>query len=94
LSHRLSSYAVYIALSGATAFFFTVFGTLSSVYRLQTAGLRPFQLVHEVPSGVVADVASRRRSVSIRMFANPKCHAEVFVANLLPRALDAKVKIL
>ena len=45
LSHRssslLSSYAVYLVLSGATAFFFTVFGTLSAVYRVQTAGLSP-----------------------------------------------------
>ena len=67
-------------LSGATAFFFTVFGTLSSVYRIQTAGLNPFQLIligtvlelsvfiFEVPTGVVADLYSRRRSVIIGMF--------------------------
>ena len=77
---RLSSYSVYLILSGATAFFFTVFGTLSSVYRIQTAGLNPFQLVligtvlelsvftFEVPTGVVADLYSRRRSVIIGMF--------------------------
>ena len=67
-------------LSAATAFSFTVFGTLSSVYRLQTAGLSPFQLVligtvlelsvfiFEVPTGIVADLYSRRRSVVIGMF--------------------------
>ena len=67
-------------LSAATAFSFTVFGTLSSVYRLQTAGLSPFQLVligtvlelsvfiFEVPTGIVADLYSRRRSVIIGMF--------------------------
>lgn len=80
MSRRLSSYTVYLVLSGATAFFFTVFGTLSSVYRFQTAGLSPFQLVligtvlelsvfiFEVPTGVVADLYSRRRSVIIGMF--------------------------
>lgn len=76
----LSSSAVYLTLSGATAFFFTVFGTLSSVYRIQTAGLSPFQLVligtvlelsvfiFEVPTGIVADLYSRRRSVITGMF--------------------------
>ena len=76
----LSAYTVYLVLAGATAFSFTVFGTLSSVYRLQTAGLSPFQLVligtalelsvfiFEVPTGVVADLYSRRRSVIIGMF--------------------------
>jgi len=76
----LSATAVYLTLSGTTAFFFTVFGTLSSVYRIQTAGLSPFQLVligtvlelsvfiFEVPTGIVADLYSRRRSVIIGMF--------------------------
>ena len=53
---------------------------MSSVYRLQTAGLSPFQLVligtvlelsvfiFEVPTGIVADLYSRRRSVIIGMF--------------------------
>lgn len=80
MSRRLSSYAVYLILSGATAFFFAVFGTLSLVYRFQTAGLSPFQLVligtvlelsvfiFEVPTGIVADLYSRRRSVIIGMF--------------------------
>ena len=76
----MSPYAVYLSASAATAFFFTVFGTLSSVYRIQTAGLNPFQLVlvgtvlelsvfiFEVPTGVVADLYSRRRSIIIGMF--------------------------
>ena len=79
-SRQLSPYAVYLSLSAASAFFFTVFGTLSSVYRIQTAGLSPFQLVligtvlelsvfiFEVPTGIVADLYSRRRSVIIGMF--------------------------
>ncbi len=80
LQFPLSSYTVYLVLAGATAFSLTVFGTLSSVYRLQTAGLSPFQLVligtvlelsvfvFEVPTGIVADLYSRRRSVIIGMF--------------------------
>ena len=76
----MSSYAVYLSLSAATAFSLSVFGTLSSVYRIQTAGLSPFQLVligtvlelsvfiFEVPTGIVADLYSRRRSVIIGMF--------------------------
>ena len=76
----MSAYTVYLALAGGTAFSFTVFSTLSSVYRLQTAGLSPFQLVligtvlelsvfiFEVPTGIVADLYSRRRSVIIGMF--------------------------
>lgn len=76
----LSSTAVYLGLSGASAFFFAVFGTVSSVYRIQTAGLSPLQLIligtvlelsvfiFEVPTGIVADLYSRRRSVVIGMF--------------------------
>ena len=76
----LSAYTVYLILAGGAAFSFTVFGTLSSVYRIQTAGLSPFQLVligtvlelsvfiFEVPTGIVADLYSRRRSVIIGMF--------------------------
>lgn len=76
----LSPYAIFLILSGAGAFFFTVFATLSSVYRFETAGLDPLQLMligavleatvflFEVPTGVVADLYSRRRSIIIGMF--------------------------
>ena len=79
-SDRLSAYTVYLVFAGATAFFLSVFATLSSVYRFETAGLNPLQLVlvgtvleatvflFEVPTGVVADLYSRRRSVIIGMF--------------------------
>ncbi len=79
-SRQLSPYAVYLSLSATSAFFFAIFGTLASVYRIQTAGLGPFQLVligtvlelsvfiFEVPTGIVADLYSRRRSVIIGMF--------------------------
>ena len=70
---------VYLVFSGATALSFSVFATLSSVYRVQTAGLDALQLVlvgtvleltvfvFEVPTGIVADLYSRRRSVIVGM---------------------------
>ena len=75
--NRLSPLSVYLILSGITSFSFAVFATLSAVYRIQVAGLDPLQLIligtaleltvflFEVPTGVVADVFSRRRSILI-----------------------------
>ncbi len=72
-----SAYRVYLIFSGASALSFTLFGLLSAVYRFETAGLGPLQLIlvgtvlelsvflFEVPTGVVADVYGRRRSVII-----------------------------
>lgn len=77
---RFSALQVYLAFAGCWAFFFSTYGVLSSVYRFEVAELNPFQLVlvgmvlelsvfiFEVPTGVVADVYSRRRSVIIGMF--------------------------
>ena len=79
-STRFSALQVYLTFAAVWAFFFSTYGVLSSVYRFETAGLNPFQLVlvgtvlelsvfiFEVPTGVVADVYSRRRSVIIGMF--------------------------
>ena len=62
-----------------TALSFSIFATLSSVYRVQTAGLDALQLIlvgtvleltvflFEIPTGIVADLYSRRRSVIIGM---------------------------
>lgn len=73
----LPAYPVYLILTGASALFFAIFATVSSVYRIQDAGLNPFQLLlvgvalelsvllFEIPTGVVADVYSRRRSIII-----------------------------
>jgi DHA3 family tetracycline resistance protein-like MFS transporter len=64
-------------IQGAMAVLFTMMGFISAIYRVQTAGLNPLQLVlvgtslelsvfiFEVPTGVVADVVSRRLSVII-----------------------------
>lgn len=68
---------VYLVIAGGGGFFFTVAFTLSAIYRVREAGLSPFQLVLlgtalegsvllcEVPTGVVADIYSRRLSVII-----------------------------
>lgn len=64
-------------MAGCSALFFSIFATVSSVYRIQDAGLNPFQLLlvgtvleataflFEIPTGVVADVYSRRKSIII-----------------------------
>lgn len=75
--HKLSAYTIYMIIRGAMAVLFTMMGFISAIYRVQTAGLNPLQLVlvgtalelsvfiFEVPTGVVADVVSRRLSVII-----------------------------
>jgi MFS transporter, DHA3 family, tetracycline resistance protein len=74
---RLPAYPIYLIMAGCSALFFSIFATVSSVYRIQDAGLNPFQLLlvgtvleataflFEVPTGVIADVYSRRKSVII-----------------------------
>lgn len=71
---------VYLLLQGALAFCLTTALTVMAVYRIQTVGVSPLQLVLigtvleaayfllEVPTGIVADVISRRLSVIIGVF--------------------------
>jgi len=68
---------VYLIMEGAIALFFSMIFTASSVYQVTVAGLSPLQLVlvgttleaaafiFEVPTGVIADVYSRRLSIVI-----------------------------
>ncbi len=68
---------VYLLFSGATALFSTLVFTLNLVYQATVVGLSPFQLVlvgtvleatcflFEVPTGIVADLYSRRLSIII-----------------------------
>ncbi len=68
---------VYLILSSASAFFFTTIFTINLVYQLQVAHLDPLQLVlvgtvleitvflTQVPTGVLADVYSRRLAVIV-----------------------------
>lgn len=76
-SIRLDATRVYLIYSAFATLAFATFATLSSVYRIQIAGLDALQLilvgtvlelavfVFEVPTGVVADLYSRRMSVII-----------------------------
>ena len=71
---------VYLALSAGLSLAFALAYTLQGLYFVTAAGLRPLQLlligaalegaafVLEVPTGVVADVYSRRRSVILGCF--------------------------
>ena len=73
----LSAYKVYLILQGATALFFSMVFTVNLVYQATVVHLDPLQLVLvgtllesvvficEVPTGVVADVYSRRLSIII-----------------------------
>lgn len=73
----LPAYTVYLLMTGVSALFFALWGTVTGVYRIESAGLNPFELVMvgtvlegsvflcEVPTGVVADVYSRKLSIVI-----------------------------
>ncbi len=77
LTERFSPFRVYMLVTALTALSFSLYGTLSSVYRVEVALLGPLQLVlvgsvleltvflFEIPTGIVADLYSRRRSVII-----------------------------
>jgi MFS transporter, DHA3 family, tetracycline resistance protein len=77
---ELRPYPLYLFVSGAFALCFMLYATIASVYRIQTVGLNPLQLVlvgtvlelavviFEVPTGVLADTYSRRLSVIIGFF--------------------------
>ncbi len=77
---KMGAYPLYLAMEGATALLMTMIFTASSIYQVSMVGLSALQLVlvgttlevaaflFEVPTGVVADVYSRRLSVIIGMF--------------------------
>lgn len=74
---RIDAYRVYLFLEGAGAFLFSMIFAASSIYQVSVAGLSPLQLVlvgtvlelsillFEVPTGIVADMHSRRLSIII-----------------------------
>jgi DHA3 family tetracycline resistance protein-like MFS transporter len=74
---RLNAYPVYLAMQAAQGFFFFLVFTVNLVYHATVVGLNPLQLVlvgtvlegsvffFEIPTGVVADVYSRRLSIII-----------------------------
>ncbi|MCB0009838.1 MAG: hypothetical protein KDE04_25410, partial [Anaerolineales bacterium] len=71
---------LYLLISFGMAFAFSLMSFISGIYRVQTAQLDPFQLLllgtalegstflFEVPTGIVADLYSRRLSVIIGYF--------------------------
>jgi len=74
---RLDAYTTYLLMTASSAFFFSLAFTTGAIYRFQMAGLDPLQLVllgtvlevsiflFEIPTGIVADIYSRRLSVII-----------------------------
>jgi DHA3 family tetracycline resistance protein-like MFS transporter len=77
---RLDAYIVYLSFSGVSSLSFTIIGTVSLVYQVEVAKLSPLQLVlvgtvletvcflSQVPTGLLADVFSRRLSVIVGIF--------------------------
>ncbi|HEX3722550.1 MAG TPA: MFS transporter [Nitrolancea sp.] len=80
VSRTRSPIRIYLLLVALFSLFFTMFATYSGVYRFSVAHLNPFELVlvgtvlegsiflFEIPTGVVADVRSRRISIIIGLF--------------------------
>ncbi len=74
------AYRVYLLIEAATSLFFFIIVTVNLVYQVEVAKLNPLQLVlvgtvlegtsflFQIPTGVLADVFSRRLSVIIGMF--------------------------
>jgi len=77
---RLQPEPAYFILAGGRAFFFALVFTVNMIYQVTAVGLNPLQLVlvgttlevtvflFEVPTGVVADIYSRRLSILIGLF--------------------------
>jgi DHA3 family tetracycline resistance protein-like MFS transporter len=73
----MPAYSIYLIIQGSFGMFFTMMSLVSAIYRIQSAGLNPLELVlvgtvlettvflFEIPTGIVADVYSRRLSVII-----------------------------
>jgi MFS transporter, DHA3 family, tetracycline resistance protein len=76
----LRPYPLYLFISDAFALCFMLYAAIASVYRVQTVGLNPLQLVlvgtvlklavltFEVPTGVLADTYSCPLSVIMGVF--------------------------
>jgi MFS transporter, DHA3 family, tetracycline resistance protein len=81
LSHSLfkkrDAYAVFLGMQGAVSLFFALIFTVNLVYQVDVVHLNPLQMVlvgtmlegtiflFEIPTGIVADVYSRRLSIII-----------------------------
>lgn len=77
VTRRLPASFVYLATEALGGFFFTMTGVVFSIYLIREVGLDPLQLVlmgtaleasyflFEVPTGVLADVVSRKASIVV-----------------------------
>ncbi|MTI65875.1 MAG: MFS transporter [Firmicutes bacterium] len=77
MTTKIPANLVYYIYTGATALLFSLMFTVSGIYRIELANLTALQLVlvgtvlegscflFEIPTGVVADVYSRKRSILI-----------------------------
>ncbi len=77
---KISAYVIYLIFSGANSLFFALVVTIDMVYQVEVVRLSPLQLVLagttlevtaficQVPTGVLADVYSRRLSVILGTF--------------------------
>lgn len=75
VKRKLAPYPTYLMLQGASSLFFTLIVTVNLIYQVQVVRLNPLQLtlvgtvlesvcfVFQVPTGVIADVYSRRAAV-------------------------------
>ena len=100
---RLDAYRLYLALGAVTSFAFSVIFTMLAVYYVQTVGMNPLQLVlvgtvleltilvAEVPTGIVADTYSRRRSVIIGYALIGVCYLVQGVVPLYLAILAAEI---
>lgn len=80
MTRKIPAYPLYLIIQGSFWLFFAMMATLSAIYRVQSAGLNPMQLVlvgtvleisiflFEIPTGIVADVYSRRISIIVGYF--------------------------
>ena len=74
---KINAYPMYLISEGAVALFFSMIVTVNMVYQVEVAHLNPLQLVLvgtvleatvflcETPTGIIADVYSRRLSIII-----------------------------
>ena len=77
MPNKIPAYPLYLIIQGSFWLFFAMMATLSAIYRVESAGLNPMQLIlvgtvlevsifiFEIPTGIVADVYSRRASVVV-----------------------------
>jgi MFS transporter, DHA3 family, tetracycline resistance protein len=75
--HRFNAYKTYLFLEGAQSLLFSMIFTASVIYQVSIVGLSPLQLVlvgtlleviyfsFEIPTGIVADLYSRRLSIIV-----------------------------